>query len=253
MATFVLVHGSRHGGWCWQRVARLLRERGHEVYCPTLSGTGDRAHVPFQGAVNLDTHIQDITALLFYEDLRDVVLVGHSYSGMVITGVAGVQSNRLAHLVYLDALLPRPGESHLDLAGPAMAAELRRAVAGPGRGLSLPASSATPERFGVTNPEDSAWVAARLTDQPAGTYEQALATADMVAELPSTFVRCLRSEMIAPAIIARAQAASSVRFVELDACHDAMITDPEAVARLLVEVAKSAGLATPAAASNEAG
>ena len=105
MAIFVLVHGARHGGWCWQRVARLLRAAGHDVYTPTLTGLGERAHL-LSPAIGLDTHIKDILGVLFYEDLRDVVLVGHSSAGMVITGVAEQTAERLRHLVYLDAFVP---------------------------------------------------------------------------------------------------------------------------------------------------
>jgi pimeloyl-ACP methyl ester carboxylesterase len=235
LATFVLVHGSRHGGWCWQRVARALRAEGHEVSCPTLAGAGERAHVAAAG-VNLDTHVEDVAAHLFYEDLRDVVLVGHSYAGMVVTGAAERARDRIKHLVYLDALVPRGGESHLDLAGP-LAETLRGFIAGEGEGLVLPAGYRTPAQFGVTDPDDAAWVASRLTDQPAGTYEQRLRSADAASGVPRTFVRCLRSEMIAPDIVARATDDPAFAYVEIDADHDAMITAPELVAEQLIAVA----------------
>src|SRR5437763_6310667 len=102
MATYVLVHGAWHGGWCWQRVTPLLRAAGHEVYTPTLTGLGERAHLGTPD-VGLATHVEDIVTMLEYEDLTDVVLVGHSYAGMVITGVAHAVPSRLTHLVYLDA------------------------------------------------------------------------------------------------------------------------------------------------------
>ena len=114
MATFVLVHGTGHGGWCWQKLAPLLRAGGSEVYTPTLTGLGDRSHLLGCG-VDLTTHITDVASLLFYEDLLDVILVGHSYAGMVITGVAATVPERLRLLVYLDAYLPDEGQSELDL------------------------------------------------------------------------------------------------------------------------------------------
>ena len=121
MATIVLVHGGGHGGWCFKPLARLLRDKGHDVYAPTLTGLGERAHL-FRGGVDLDCHVDDIVALLHYEDLRNVVLVGHSYGDMVITGAADRSTDRVGHLVYLDAMAPENGESLVDVAGPFMAA-----------------------------------------------------------------------------------------------------------------------------------
>src|SRR5215211_1043953 len=117
MATFVLVAGAWHGGWCWRKVTPLLRAAGHEVFAPTLTGLGERSHLAHPD-VGLTTHIQDIVNLLEYEDLNDVVLVGHSYSGMVITGVAEQVPGRLAHLVYLDAFVPENGQALVDLLPP---------------------------------------------------------------------------------------------------------------------------------------
>ena len=117
MSTFVLVHGGGHGGWCYQRVARLLQAEGHVVYAPSLTGLGERSHLRGPG-IDLDTHITDVTALLHYEDLHDVVLVGHSYGGMVITGAADRAVDRVGAVVYLDAANPRNGQSLVDVAGP---------------------------------------------------------------------------------------------------------------------------------------
>ena len=110
MATYVLVHGGGHGGWCYRRVARILRAAGHDVYTPTMTGLGERAHL-VGSDVDLDLHIRDIAAVLHYEDLRDVILVGHSYGGMVITGVADRATGRIGRLVYLDAATPVNGQS----------------------------------------------------------------------------------------------------------------------------------------------
>ena len=119
-ATFVLVHGTGHGGWCWRYIAPILRAVGHDVYTPTLTGLGASSHLMHQlDRISLDTHVKDITNMLFYEDLSDVILVGHSYGGMVITGVAAKEPQRLAHLVYLDAYLPMEGENEIALWPPA--------------------------------------------------------------------------------------------------------------------------------------
>src|SRR4051794_28909281 len=100
MRTYVLVHGGGHGGWCYQYVARILRSNGHEVYTPTMTGLGERSHL-LSPAIDLDLQIEDIVKVLQFEDLRDVILVGHSYGGMVITGVADRATDRIGHLVYL--------------------------------------------------------------------------------------------------------------------------------------------------------
>ena len=117
MATFVLVHGGGHGGWCYRDVAAILRSSGHAVHTPTMTGVGERSHL-VGPHVDLDLHIRDITNVLHYEDLTDVVLVGHSYGGMVITGTADRAAERIAALVYLDAANPVNGQSLVDVAGP---------------------------------------------------------------------------------------------------------------------------------------
>src|SRR5579863_10548008 len=114
MATFVLVHGAWYGGWCWQRVIPFLAAAGHEVYAPTLTGLAERAS-ELSPEVGLDTHVQDIVGLLVEKDLHGVVLVGHSYGGMVITGAVDQAPERIAHLVYLDTFVPRDGESMVDV------------------------------------------------------------------------------------------------------------------------------------------
>src|SRR5713226_3159825 len=108
MTTFLLAHGGWVGGWYWGRVTPLLGAAGHRVFTPTLTGCGERAHL-INPAIDLDTHIEDVVNVIQYEDLRDVVLVGHSYGGMVITGVAEHVAERLAHLCYLDAFVPEDG------------------------------------------------------------------------------------------------------------------------------------------------
>ena len=121
MRSYVLVHGGGHGGWCYQPVARIMRAHGQEVYAPTLTGLGERAHL-LSPAIDLDTHVTDIVKVLESEDLRDVILVGHSYGGMVITGVADRAADRIGHLVYLDAATPENGQSLVDIAAPFMMA-----------------------------------------------------------------------------------------------------------------------------------
>ena len=117
MANFVLVHGAWIGGWCWRPNAQALRKAGHEVFTPTLTGLGERSHLMNPG-INLDTHIADIVNVFKHEELSDVVLVGHSYGGMVVTGVADALADKIRSLVYLDAFVPESGQALVDLAPP---------------------------------------------------------------------------------------------------------------------------------------
>jgi pimeloyl-ACP methyl ester carboxylesterase len=245
MATYVLVHGSRHGGWCWKRVAKLLRQRGHDVYAPTLSGNGERNHVPAARPINLDTHVEDVRAVLFYEDLHDVILVGHSYAGIVVTGVAEVSSDRIAQLVYLDAIMPVAGQSHLACARDEVAARLRSEFIEDEFGRKLPAAGANASYFGITDPDDGAWLQARLTDQPAETYEQPLHSDAASLRLPRVFMRCTEAQMGNPEALERIRSDASIAFVELAAAHDVMITAPELLADALLALAETQAARQP--------
>jgi pimeloyl-ACP methyl ester carboxylesterase len=144
--TFVLVHGAWHGGWCWRKVVPLLASAGHRVLAPTLTGLGERSHL-VTPEVDLDTHIQDINAVFHYEDVRDAVLVGHSYGGMVVAGAAPSLIHRLGSVVYLDAFLPEDGKALQDYV----------ALRAPDDAWRLPAPG-TPPRFGVKDAADVAWM-----------------------------------------------------------------------------------------------
>jgi len=117
MATIVLVHGGTSGGWVWKPIASRLREEGHEVYTPTLTGLGERVHL-LNREIGLDTQITDIVNVLTFEDLHDVILFGHSLAGTIITGVADLVPERISKLIYLDAFLPENGENSMDLVEP---------------------------------------------------------------------------------------------------------------------------------------
>ena len=230
IGTYVLVHGAWHGGWCWAKVARLLRDAAHEVYTPTLTGLGERAHLA-RPEVDLETHIQDVVAVLEREELRQVTLVGHSYGGMVITGVAARAAARIGHLVYLDAFVPEAGRSLLDYVGE-RAAAMREAVQAHGDGWKLP--SFPPERFGVTSQRDTEWLNKHLGPQPFRTFEQPLPAAGG-ERLKRTYVYCSK-----PAMGAFDQFAERLRedrkwtFHDAKIGHDAMVTAPGELAKILM-------------------
>ena len=235
-ATFVLVHGAWHGGWCWRRVAERLAAAGHRVFCPTLTGLGERAHL-LSRAVNLDTHIQDVVGVLEAEELEGVVLVGHSYGGIVITGVTARAKDRIRRLVYLDAALVEDGRSWSDILPPETAAARRKAAMESSDGLSLPVPDAAV--FGLSDPDDLAWVQRRMTPHPFAPFDQKMRWGGPIgAGLPKVYVDC-RAPVYAglEAMKARYRGRPDWPFVELAAGHDAMVSAPEETARLLMRYA----------------
>ena len=232
---FVLLHGGRHGGWCWRRVATLLRQGGHEVYTPTLTGLGDRSHL-LSPQIGLDTHIQDLVATFTYEDIRDAVLVGHSYGGMVVTGAMEVISDRVKTVVLLDALVPRDGESVFDLNGESRAAAMIALADEHGDSWYIPPADAS--RYGVTDPDDVAWANSRMTAQPLKTYQDRIGATDRLWRHPGMFVECVPSSL-EPHLLERARERSATdphfHYRVLQTSHNAMVTDPKAVVELLFE------------------
>ncbi|HEX9065694.1 MAG TPA: alpha/beta hydrolase family protein [Streptosporangiaceae bacterium] len=165
MATFVLVHGAMHGGWCWRDVGRWLSSRGHEVIAPTLTGQGDRRQ-GLTREVGIATHVTDLTDLLWFADLRDVRLVLHSYSGVLAGPVAERAGERLASVTYLGAFLARPGESVADVEPPETAARYRELAAEAGDGWFVPASEGFLDQWGVTGSGLRELIGPRLTSFP---------------------------------------------------------------------------------------
>jgi len=236
MTTYVLVHGGGHGGWCYAKVKYLLEAEGHEVFAPSLTGLAERS-ASLSADIDLDTHIDDIVQLLFYWDLHDVVLVGHSYGGMVITGAADRAAGRVGRLVYLDAATPRHGQSLIDIAGPVI--EVTRPMGQVVDGVELvllPAPGAG-AFYGVTDGDDLAWMDARLTGHPWRCFEQTLELGNEEAlwAIPQYHIICTSTiPTRSPALMERARAEG--RLWDIDTGHDLMITEPEFVADALVAV-----------------
>jgi pimeloyl-ACP methyl ester carboxylesterase len=237
MATYVLVHGGGHGGWCYQRVARILQTEGHVVYAPTLSGLAERAHL-LSPVIDLDTHITDVVGLLFYEDLHDVILVGHSYGGMVITGIADRAADRVGRLVYLDAANPVNGQSLVDVAGPVIESVRPMGEVVDGVELVLLPAPGAAAFYGVTDPDDVAWMDARLTGHPWSCFEQKLelTNEDALWAIPQYHIVCTSTLATRDAAL-MGRARDEGRLWEVDTGHDLMITEPQAVADALVAIA----------------
>jgi pimeloyl-ACP methyl ester carboxylesterase len=237
VTVFVVAHGAWSAGWAWKKMRPLLRAAGHELWTPTYTGLGERAHLA-SPAIDLDTHIADVTGVLEMEDLRDIVLVAHSYGGMVATGVADRARERIAQLIYLDAFVPHDGQSLFDLQPADARARMRELARTDGEGWRLP-----PTQMPADTPDaDVAWASGRRRPQPIRTFEQPLRLAGNAAPPPRSYIYCQRS---APADVfrqfaERAQRESGWRYFEVDASHNPHITAPQALLDLLAKIASTA-------------
>ena len=230
MATFVLVHGAWWGAWCWRRVGRLLTLNGHEVFTPTLTGLAERSHL-LTPDINLDTHILDVVTEMKWQELSNLVLVGHSYGGMVISGVAERMEKSISSFVMVDAFLPETGQALVDLQPPSLQDTFRSAErAG---ATTLPPR---PAAFFNVNVRDRAWVDAQCTPQPLKTFSQRLTLTrarERVAK--KTYVRA-KGYAYEPFDLAMANArAKGWRIHELNCGHDVMLDMPDRLAEILQE------------------
>jgi pimeloyl-ACP methyl ester carboxylesterase len=242
MAHFVLVHGAWHGAWCWRRVIDQLQGLGHRVHAVTLTGLGERAHL-LSPTITLETHIEDVRQLIETEELNDVVLVVHSYAGMIGTAIADRIGERLKHLVYVDAVIPKPGESWSSTQASATQQQ-RLAAAEASPNFSFPPPD--PVVFGLHDAEH-AWVQRRQTPHPGNTYRTPLAfDVQRVCAIPRTFIDCTTPTLatIEPSRLRVKDLAFwegawrvGSRVVEMNTGHDPMISEPVALTRILLDSA----------------
>jgi pimeloyl-ACP methyl ester carboxylesterase len=229
MATFLVAHGAWSAGWAWKKMRPLMAAAGHVLWTPTYTGLGERVHLA-SPAVDLDLHIQDIVAVLETEDLRDVLLIGHSYGGMVATGISDRARDRIAQLIYLDAFVPSDGQSLFDLQPPEMRERMQTAA----KSGYVPANPMPPD----TPEADVAWAQGRRFPQPVRTFEQPIRLAGGEPP-PRHYIYCTRA---APGDVfgqfaARAQSEPDWRYHTLDASHNPHITMPQQLMGLLQTIA----------------
>jgi pimeloyl-ACP methyl ester carboxylesterase len=242
MSHFLLVHGAWHGAWCWQRVLPGLIQAGHRAHAVTLTGVGERAHL-LHPDIDLETHIEDVMAAMDAEELVDVVLVVHSYAGMLGTAVADRRPERLRHLVYLDAVLPKPGESWSSThASATRLARIEAAQTDPMNSFPAP----DPAVFGLSG-ADHAWVQRRQTRHPGKPYTHMLDfDALRVASVSRTFINCTEPPL--GTIEASRLRMTDSKFwdgawlpgsnvIEMKTGHDPMISDPNGLLKLLLDLA----------------
>ena len=231
--TFVVAHGAWSAGWAWSKMRPLVAERGATLVTPTHTGLGERSHL-VGASIDLSTHVQDVSQVLEYEDLRDVVLIGHSYGGMVATGVAARCPDRVAALVYVDAFVPEAGQALLDLLAADAAEAMRARADAEGDGWLVPPNPMPPD----TPDDDVAWAAPRRMPQPLATFTQPLEHAPP-EELPRAYVYCT---IAAPGDVfgqfaARAREDERWAYREIVASHNPHITVPDQLAETLDDLA----------------
>ena len=231
--TYVLIHGAWHGGWCWQRVADRLRARGHAVFTPTLTGLGERAHL-LHPDIDLSLHVADVLGAIRCERLSDIVLVGHSYGGCVISGVAEAAPNKIRSIVFLDAFIPDNGEFLFDIVQPAVK-EVIQGVLDRGETI-VPVRDAA--AFKV-NEKDRAWVDSLATPQPIRTMTEKIklmGARDRIAK--KIYIRASGYPNVSfDKAYARVKADRGWRTYEVPCGHDVMIDDPDRLTDILLEVA----------------
>lgn len=229
---YVLVHGAWHGGWCWDKVKENLRAKGDLVYTPTLSGMAEDKN-QLDTTINLETHITDIVNLIVKQDLHHVILVGHSYGGVVISGVADRIPERLEKLVYLDALLVQNGQSALSVNPRERQKAFTKAASDFDKGLSIPAPSSA--WFGVTDSVTIKRTNELLTNHPFRTFTQPLVLKHTYGNhLPLIYIACVNPKLAGlEQFAARAKKSKMWKYYELQTGHDAMITMPNELANLL--------------------
>jgi pimeloyl-ACP methyl ester carboxylesterase len=232
--TYVLLHGAWHGAWCWKHVARSLRAMGHEVYMPTQTGVGERSHL-ISANITLELFVKDLVNVLLWEDLLDVVLVGHSFGGIAITGAADRVPARIRHLVYLDSLILQDGQSAFSVVPPDIAAARRELARVSSGGVTIPVPD--PSAFGVSNPADVAWLKAKCTPHPVSTYEDVFKLNGPVGNnLPATYIAVKPDYAPLAAVRDFARSQKDWHYMEMDAGHDAMITSPDALTEILLAI-----------------
>jgi pimeloyl-ACP methyl ester carboxylesterase len=239
MPTVVLIHGSWHGAWCWREVERSLRDCGHDLFVPTLSGCAERFHHAPEH-VNLETHIRDIERLLFFEDIDNAVLVGHSYAGLILQGVSHIAAPRLSGLLYLDAYVAAPGQCGFDLWTAERALSARKTLEAGG----IYREPLPPGALGISCKEKGKWVSERLTPHPLATYSTPISPSTPASDaIPRLYIHCNQGETV-PLFEPIAEAVRQLEwpYREINAPHDAMLTHPKVVAdeinKFVTQVAK---------------
>lgn len=235
MTTFVLIHGAWHGGWCWKRVAPILRAAGHEVFAPSLTGSGERKHL-LSPAVGMDTYVADVANLIDSEELDNVVLVGHSAAGAAISKAAETVHDRLKALVYVDSVVLPSGKAMFDIFPAQWVDQMRGAAARDGDLNAAPPEKQMIYSFFASDcsDDDKAWILRMATAQPLKPYEDKVdLTKFQGLNISKTYIGCKQSQGGLPRDVAEK---FGLRYVEMDSGHDPMVSKPDELAEILLAV-----------------
>jgi pimeloyl-ACP methyl ester carboxylesterase len=234
MANIVFVHGGFHGGWCWAKVAKILRSQGHDVFTPTLTGLGERVHLLSQ-SIGLDTHINDIVNVIRYEELHDVILVGHSYGGMVVGCVADQMADRIQSIIYLDAFIPKNGQNMFADQIERARTELEELAREKGDGWWVPPVNPKGKILGLTNEEEISWLSRCLTAHPLKTFTDIAKLDGNTNEIDKYYIYCTQKPHGSSfkKYADEARISPEWTLFEIDAHHDPMISVPEELCELI--------------------
>lgn len=235
MATFLITHGGWSAGWVWKKMHPRMRALGHELFVPTYTGVGERRHLASPD-VGLYTHVADVLGMINMEDLRDFILVGHSYGGMVATQVADTVPERVAELVYLDAFAPKDGQCLFDLQTSSIRERMLAGAKESGDGWLVPSNPLPAD----TSPEDVAWIMPRRVSQPIKSFQQPVKLTGAVERLPRTYIYATSPPPgdLLGQFAKRARSEPGWTYLEIESSHSPHVTIPDTLAAMLDGIAR---------------
>ncbi|MES2412175.1 MAG: alpha/beta hydrolase [Pseudomonadota bacterium] len=235
MATFLIAHGGWSAGWVWKKMRPLMQQRGHAFFTPTYTGIGERRHLA-NPDIDLSTHVADLQGVIEYEGLENIILVGHSYGGMVATQLADSMSEKVAELVYLDAFAPRDGQSLFDLQTDEVRTRMQAATREVGDGWQVPPNPSPPD----TSPEDLAWVSGKRVPQPIRTFQERVRLTGAVDRIHRTYIYATTPPPgnLFKQFADRARSEEGWRYLEIGASHNPHVTIPVTLADMFDDIAQ---------------
>ena len=231
---FLLIHGAWHGGWVWNEISEILNYQGYSVSTPTLTGLGEKKHL-LSSKITIDTFIEDVVNHIIFENLNNIILVGHSFAGSVISGVADKLKDRIQKLIYFDAVILKDGQKPFDIAPKELVKERIELAKRFGNGISIPAPSA--DAFGVFDVKKSLLLEEKLTPHPLSTYQSKLTIKNEIGNgIPLFYIFC--NDPIYKSLESSRKVVRKLKWpiFELNAGHDAMLTHPKETLNLLMKI-----------------
>ena len=231
---FLLIHGAWHGGWVWNEISEILNYQGYSVSTPTLTGLGEKKHL-LSSKITIDTFIEDVVNHIIFENLNNIILVGHSFAGSVISGVADKLKDRIQKLIYFDAVILKDGQKPFDIAPKELVKQRIELAKRFGNGISIPAPS--PDTFGVFDLKKSLLLKERLTPHPLSTYQSKLTIKNEIGNgIPLSYIFC--NDPVYKSLESSREVVHKMKWpiFGLNAGHDAMLTHPKQTLNLLMKI-----------------